>query len=117
MDISKLKLDKYKGIRTENFPDEYNLGIESSDVAIEVIIYYIDKISDLDAFVDLVKSSNLPSDNRTIMVYKKGRKDGINRDSVIKPFKEGNYDMFKIRRPAQCSLSKDLSAFVQSWEG
>lgn len=117
MDISKLKLDKYKGIRTVNFPDEYNLAIESSYEPIEVIIYYIDKISDVHAFVDLAKSTNLPSDNRTIMVYKKGRKDGINRDSVIKPFKQGNYNMFKIRRPALCSLSKDLSTFVQSWEG
>lgn len=99
-----------------NFPEKYNLNINSSDNPIEVIIYYIDKIDDIDTFVNLVKTSNLNSDNRTIMVFEKGRKNGINRDTIIKPFKEGHYDMFKIRKPALCSLSKDLSAFVQSWE-
>ena len=50
-----------------NFPTEYNLRIGSNDE---------------------------PSDNRTIMVYKKGRIDGINRDIAIKPFKEGSSDRY-----------------------
>ena len=117
MDISKLQIGKYKGVKVVNFPEKYSLNIESSEDPIEVIIYYIDRLSDVDAFVDLVKESNMPSDNRTIMVYEKGRKDGVNRDTIVKPFGEGKYKDFKIRRPALTSLSKELSAFVQSWEG
>ena len=51
------------------------------------LIYYVDKLEDVDAFVKLVDSSQLPKSNRTIIVYRKGRKDGVNRDSIFMPFR------------------------------
>ena len=53
----------------------------------DALIYYVDKLEDVDAFVKLVDSSQLPKSNRTIMVYRKGRKDGVNRDSIFMPFR------------------------------
>ena len=53
----------------------------------DALIYYVDKLEDVDAFVKLVDSSQLPKSNRTIIVYRKGRKDGVNRDSIFMPFR------------------------------
>lgn len=114
MDLSKLKIDDYNDIQANNFPEGVMPKLESNNP--QVIIYYIDKIEDVEAFIKYVQETRLPEDNRVIMVYKKGRKDGINRDTVIKPFKDKIADGFKIRRPALCSLSKEYSAFVQSYE-
>lgn len=116
MDIKKLKLDKYDRIKAVNFPEKYDLGITTVDNRPEVIIYYIDEILDVVDFVEMVKTSGLPTDNRVIFVYEKGRKDGVNRDTIFAPFKDGIYTGFKMRSPMMCSLSKELSAFVQSYE-
>jgi len=77
-----------------------------------VILFYIDKIEDVKSFVDLCNTSSLPKDNRTIMIYKKGRKDGVNRDSIFMPFREGTYEGFKLKAPMLCSISEELSACV-----
>lgn len=116
MDITKLKLEKFKNIGTFNFPETIDLGIDLTKDNYDVIIYFIDKIEDVDVFVDLVKEIKLPKDNRTIMIYKKGRKDGVNRDSIFMPFKEEKYSQFKLRAPMMCSISNELSACVMSFE-
>jgi len=46
------------------------------------------------------------------MVYKKGRKDGVNRDYIFMPFKENIHQGFKLKAPMLCSLSDELSACV-----
>jgi len=118
MDIKKLKLEKFSNIKTVNMPSEFDGLFNNSDVSIEVILYYIDSKNDVSEFIKLVKSSNLPKENRTILIYKKGRKDGINRDLIAAPFREGEEkDNFKMRAPMLCSLSSQYSAFVLSYEG
>jgi len=78
MDIAKLKIDKYSNIQAINFPDKYNPNIIMTDEdEIEVVIYCIDKIEDTPAFIKYVQHAPLAKDNRTIFVYKKGRKDGV----------------------------------------
>jgi len=116
MDIKKLKIEKFTNIKTGNFPNDINVEIKSTDQDIEVILYYIDRKSDIKKFVDLCNSSDLPKENRTIMVFKKGRKDEVNRDSIILPFKNKVYTGFKFRSPLLCSISDKLSAFVLSKE-
>jgi hypothetical protein len=111
MDLSKLKLEKFKNIMLVNFPDSIDLGITSTDSNPEVIIYFVDNMEDIEKFVSFCKSTTLPKENRTIMIYKKGRND-LNRDSIISPFKEGKYPNFKLKAPMLCSISKELSAFV-----
>ena len=71
MEIHKLKLDKFKNVRVFNFPDTVDLEIETVTKNYDILIYYMDKLEDVDAFVKLVASSKLPKSNRTIMVYKK----------------------------------------------
>ncbi len=114
MDIKKLKIEKFKNIQILNFPKDINLGIESNDKDAEVIIYYIDQLEDIQKFIKLANESNLPEDNRAILVYKKGRKDGVNRDSIIRPFKTEEIAGFKLKAPMLCSISNELSAFVLS---
>ena len=87
METHKLKLDKFKHVGVFNLPDTIDLEIETVTENYDVLIYYIDKLEYVDAFVKLVVSSKLPKSNRTIMVYKKGRKDGV-RDSIFMPFRE-----------------------------
>jgi len=116
MELSKLKLEKYKNIGIFNFPEEINPDFEAASENYDVILYYIDKLEDVDAFVGLIKKSQLPKDNRTIMIYKKGRKDGINRDSIFMPFRDEKYRQFKLRAPMLCSISNELSACVMSFE-
>ena len=117
MDIAKLKIDKYSNIQAINFPDKYNPNIVMTDEdKIEVVIYYIDKIEDTPAFIKYVQHATLAKDNRTIFVYKKGRKDGVNRDTIFAYFQALPDGVFKMRAPMMCSLSKELSAFVQSYE-
>ena len=93
-----------------NFPKEFNPGMRSTDVDIEVIIYYIDRLDDVKKFVKLCLSTPLPKENRTIMVYKKGRKDGVDRESIFLPFRKDR--RFALKAPMLCSLSDDLSACV-----
>lgn len=112
METSKLKLEKFKNIKVINFPEEIELGISYVENEAEVIIYYINNIEDVKAFVELVNTSNLPKENRTIMIYKKGRKDGVNRDSIFMPFKNEIYKGFKLKAPMLCSISNELSACV-----
>jgi len=111
MDLSKLKLGKFKRISTMNFPKSFDLGIVSTAINPEVIIYFINKVDDIKRFVEFCNSTRLPKDNRTIMVYQKGRKD-LNRDIIITPFRNGTYHNFKFKAPMLCSLSNELSAFV-----
>lgn len=114
MDFNKLRLDKFNNIRIVNFPKEFEMEIQSGNTGIEVILYYINQIEDVAEFVELCNSTDLPEDNRTIMIYKKGRKDGVNRDSIFLPFKDGKYKNFKLKAPMLCSLSKEFSACVLS---
>ena len=111
MDLSKLKLDKFKRIKVLNFPASVDLGIVSTGSCIEVIIYFINKKEDIEKFVNLCNSTALPKENRTIMVYLKGNKE-LNRDTIITPFRKGKYQNFKFKAPMLCSLSDKLSAFV-----
>jgi hypothetical protein len=112
MDIKKLKLDSFKRFNVVNFPEGIETGLHNSTNDIEVIIYYIDTLEDVKRFVALCESSNLPKENRTIMVYKKGRKDGLNRDSIFMPFKDNIFTGFKLKAPMLCSLSSEFSACV-----
>jgi len=115
MEFSKLKLDKFQNIRTENFPAGITLPVKPVTGQTEAIIYYIDKPEDVEKFVKLCGELNLPKENRVIMVYAKGRKDGINRDTIFFPFSEGKYTGFRLRAPMLCSLSDQHSACVMSF--
>jgi hypothetical protein len=46
------------------------------------------------------------------MVYRRGRKDGLNRDTIFLPFKEEKYPNYKLIAPMLYSLSKELSSCV-----
>ena len=116
MDLKKLKLNKFKNIQAVNFPKDIDLGIASTKENAEVIIYYIQQIGDLERCITLAHSTNLPKENRVILIYEKGRKDGVNRDSVIGPFKTKKIKGFKLKPPMLCSISDKLSAFVLSKE-
>lgn len=117
MDIAKLKLDKYSHIQLINFPNKYKPDITSTNEGqIEAVIYYIDKIEDVTTFIEYVKGADIAKNNRTIFVYEKGRKDGVNRDTIYAYFQALPQGTFKMRAPMMCSLSKELSAFAQSYE-
>ncbi len=111
MDLSKLKLEKFKNIMLVNFPGSIDLGIASTDTNPDVVIYFVDSVRDVENFVSFCKSISLPKENRTIIMYQKGRNE-LNRDSIISPFKEGKYPDFKLKAPMLCSISEELSAFV-----
>jgi hypothetical protein len=110
MELKKLRIDKFKNVQLANFPKDIDLGIESTTKGVEVIIYYIDRLDDVKKFVKLCGSTKLPDDNRTIMVYRKGRKDGVNRDSIFMPLR--NDKRFALKAPMLCSISEELSACV-----
>jgi hypothetical protein len=114
MDLKKLKIENFQNIKLVNFPENVKLNIEPTGKDVEVIIYFINKQTDIQKFVELCNSCDLPSDNRTIMVYRKGQKDGPNRDSIIVPFKNKVYSGFKLKAPMLSSLSAEFSAFVMS---
>ncbi len=114
MDLNKLKLGMFKNIQVLNFPESYDLGVKSTEKNVEVIIYYIHILKDIQDLVALVDSTVLPEDNRVILVYEKGRKDGVNRDSVMGPFTKGQVDGYMLRAPMLCSISRKLSACVFS---
>ncbi len=114
MELTKLKLEKFKNIRAVNFPEAFAVPLEMIAGQPDVLIYYIDTMTDVEKFVALCHNLKLPKENRTIMVYAKGRKDGINRDSIFFPFAEGKYSGFRLRAPMLCSLSDKLSACVMS---
>lgn len=110
MDLKKLRIDKFKNVQLVNFPKDIDLGIESTTKGVKVIIYYIDKLDHVKKFVKLCGSTKLPKENRTIMVYRKGRKDGVNRDSIFLPFRKDKN--FTLKAPMLCSISDELSACV-----
>ena len=112
MDIKKLRLEKFKNILVVNFPADLKPGIRSTEKDTEVVLYYIDRLSDVDKFVRCCVSIPLPKENRTIMVYRKGRKDGVNRDSIFLPFRKDK--RFALKAPMLCSISDDLSACVMA---
>ena len=115
MDIKKkLKIESFANISLVNFPKGMDLGIKPAKDKIEVLIYYIDAIGDVEAFVNLSNRTELPEENRTIIVFKKGRKDGVDRDTIIAPFRNGKYSNFKLKAPMFCALSDKLSAFVMT---
>ena len=113
MDLKKLKVDRLNHFMVRNFPKEFDPGIESSPKKVEVILFFIQQINDVKSFVDLCNTTDLVKDNRVIMVFEKGRKDGVNRDTIFTPFRTGEYSGFKMKAPMLCSLSDKLSAFVQ----
>ena len=112
MDLKKLRIEKFKNIRLVNFPKDIVIGITSTTKEVEVIVYYIDRLDDVKKFVKLCATTPLPKENRTIMVYRKGRKDGVNRDSIFMPF--GKDKNFALKAPMLCSISDELSACVMS---
>jgi hypothetical protein len=116
MDLKKLKLDKFKNIQVVNFPKDVDLGIDSTGENVEVIIYYVQRIEDLQNFLELAEKAQLPRENRVILVYEKRRKDGVNRDAIIGPFQTKQVKGFRLRQPMLCSISDKLSAFVLSKE-
>lgn len=113
IDIKKLKIDWFDRIKVVNFPSWYDIGIKSISSDPDMILYYIDDLYDVDDFIDLCAISRLPKQNRVIVVYRKGRKDGVNRDTVCMPFWT-NPD-FAMKAPMLCSISNELSAFVMMY--
>ena len=113
MDTSKLKIEKFKNINFVNFPREMISNKNFTEKDVEAIIYYIDKLEDISKFGTHCNSSNLTADNPTIMIYKKGRKDGVNRDSIFMPYIENKFKGFKLKAPMLCSISDELSACVR----
>ena len=116
MDLKKLKLEKFKNIQVFNFPKDIDLGVKSTKKNVEVIIYYIRQIEDLQRCLTLADSISFPKENRVILVYEKGRKDGVDRNSIIGPFKTKKVKGFRLKPPMLCSISETLSAFVLSKE-
>jgi hypothetical protein len=113
MDLKKMKIDHFSRFLVQNFPKEYSPGLDSVKKDVEVILFFINSITDVKKFVELCESVDLNKENRVIMVFEKGRKDGVNRDSIFMPFKNGEYFGFKMKAPMLCSISDKLSAFVQ----
>jgi hypothetical protein len=116
MDLKKLKIGHLNRFLVRNFPKQYIPELKSVESNIEVILFYIDSVADVSKFVKLCETADLIEDNRVIMIYEKGRKDGVNRDSIFMPFKQGKYTGFKMKAPMLCSISDRLSAFVQQKE-
>lgn len=56
METHKLKLDKFKHIEIFNLPNTIDLGIEKATKNYVVLIYYVDKLEDVDTFIKLVVS-------------------------------------------------------------
>lgn len=111
MDYKKLKIDTFKSIGYFNFEDQSTEVFE----CYEAVIYFIKELDDVKKMVELVKTLKMVENNRVILVYKKGQ-PLVNRDSIIKPFKDGTYTEFKMKAPMLCSLDKTTSAFVMSKE-
>jgi hypothetical protein len=116
MDIAKLKIANFNNIVAINFPDDIEIKYPEYTNNTDVIIYFIREISDIKEFADLCKATDLPEKNRTILVFRKGIKGDVNRDTIITPFRDNTYTNFKLRAPMLCSLSDKLSAFVMSFE-
>ena len=110
MDLSKLKLGKLTKISAVNFPAHIDPGLTSAKTP-EVLLYFIAKQGDVERFVETCRKLDLPRDNRVVMIYQKGNK-GLNRDTIIGPFREGRYKDLKLKAPMLCALSDSLSAFV-----
>jgi selenophosphate synthetase-related protein len=110
MDLSKLKLGKLSSIKSVNFPADIDIGSQNSR-APDVLLYFIAKPEDVGTFVTLCRKTKLPTDNRVVMVYRKGNKE-LNRDTIIAPFRQGRHTDFKLKPPMLCALSETLSAFV-----
>ncbi|RMF10629.1 MAG: hypothetical protein D6762_01020 [Candidatus Neomarinimicrobiota bacterium] len=112
MDLKKLRVEKFQRFSVQNFPAEKMPDLPTVESEIEVIFYYIDSIADVRRCVDYCQSVSLRPDNRVILVYAKGRKDGLNRDAIITPFRQGTIPGFVLKAPMLCSLSPQWSAFV-----
>ncbi|MCP4354148.1 MAG: hypothetical protein GY793_00685 [Proteobacteria bacterium] len=116
MDLRELKLTSLNNVKVVNFPENINLGINSTNTNVEVIIYFIDKLEDIKTFVNLCSEISLPKDNTTILLYKKGRVDGVNLDSILHPFKEKVHTGFCLRPPILGTLSKNWGALIMRKE-
>lgn len=115
MNLKELHLDNLENIKVVNCPDNINLGIVSTDNNVEVIIYYVEKLDDVDSFVKICSEISLPENNTTILIYKKGRNDGVNLESIFKPFKEKEYPNFKLKTPVLGTLQPGyLGALIMS---
>ncbi len=108
MNTKKLKIRKFSRIKCMNFHEVALSNVKNTNENPEIIIYYIDKVEDIFEFANYCKNQNLPNENRTIMVYKKRRKDGVNRNTIIEPFKNEEYPEFKLKAPMLYSLSNTL---------
>jgi len=114
MKLKALKLDSLSRIKVINCPDNICLEIESTDEDINVLLYYISKIEDVADFVKYCSSIELPSDNTTVLLYQKGRLDGVNLEYIFEPFKVKKYTNFKLKLPVLATLSKNIGALVMS---
>lgn len=104
MDLKELKLESLENVKVVNCPDNISLGIVSTDADVETVIYYIEKLDDVDAFVGLCSGLSLPDNNTIILLYKKGRNDGVNLESIFKPFLEKQHPNFKLKLPVLATL-------------
>ncbi|MBK3518476.1 hypothetical protein [Carboxylicivirga marina] len=98
-------------IKIVNFPKEVVFNLPQTETP-EVLFYFINELDDTEKFIRMAHSLKLPKDNHTIVFFNKGRKDGVNRDSIIAPFKNKVYPEFKFKAPMLCSISDELSAFA-----
>lgn len=117
MDLSKLKIEEYNKTFV-NFPENYYEQLKEYEVLenINCIFYYISLKEDIEKFVNYIKKSELPDENRVILVYEKGKKAKVNRDDIRNSVLKGEYEQFfKARQPILSSLSKELSAFSLSY--
>jgi hypothetical protein len=73
--LEKLKINAYKNVKFINFSEEFKPDYPSISTNPEVIIYYIEALCDVTNFVKICNSELLTEANRSIMVYRKGRKD------------------------------------------
>ena len=108
--VEKLKIQKFQTFAFVNFPN--GLLNQDNDANPEVIFYYVDSNEDVAKFAEYCNNAKLPKENRTIIIYKKGRKDGVNRDSIIAPFKAGKYPQFIAKAPMMCAFSEELTALI-----
>ncbi|MFT9487175.1 MAG: hypothetical protein ACH0QD_07370 [Tepidibacillus sp.] len=53
---------------------KFSLGIKDTEEIPEVIIYYIEKIEDVNVFVKMVRDTKMPKDNRLLWFMKKEEK-------------------------------------------
>ena len=52
MDLHKLRLDRFHRFAVVNSPDSIDLDLDQRDDGIEVILYYVDSVGDVQKFAD-----------------------------------------------------------------